>query len=694
MVNNKIMKKINLGDMQVVYIQNETGNIGMQLIPASMEEKLILNKSNIESLVQIHIRGDVSSVGFGNGSTMSQTGSTLEFKYLSQDIIDDENEITIITTMTNSHSHKLHHVLKYYKDCTAIESKSIFENCGKNPVIIENLSSFCIGGLTPFIEGVAPNTMVMHRARSWWSAEGRLESQPIEDYQLEPSWSQHGFRVEKFGQLGSMPVKKYFPFIAIEDKRSNVTWAATLSCPSSWQMEAHRRDNGLGITGGLADYDFGHWCKEIKTGEVFETPRAYLTVGVGQIDEISQRILTIHNHYFIHKNKKLPVLFNEFCTTWGVPSAENIKKIVDIIKNRGIDYFIIDAGWYENGKYHWDSINGDWEVSKTLFPNGLDEISKYIKVAGMKPGIWFEFETCAENADVTKNTDWLLKKDGYVIKTTNRSFLDMNNQSVIDYLDRCVIDFLNKYKFEYIKIDYNNTIGIGCDGSESLGEGLRKNMIASQEFFKRIRKNVKNISIENCSSGGHRLEQSMMELCDMASFSDAHETQEIPILAANLHRLILPCQSQIWAVLRKDDSLKRINYTLINTFFGVMCLSGDIYELNEQQWFIVDNAILFYNKVSPIISNGITEFYGDKIKSYSLPTGWQAIVRYNKQTGETLVVVHTFGGEIPKMIELPVQSFKINSMMCSEQNKIMLQDNILKIELKENFEAIAIYLTK
>jgi alpha-galactosidase len=49
--------------------------------------------------------------------------------------------------------------------------------------------------------------------------------------------------------------------------------------------------------------------------------------------------------------------------------------------------------------------------------------------------------------------------------------------------------------------------------------------------------------IENCASGGHRLEPSFMGLTSMASFSDAHETRDIPVIAANLHRLIQPRQS-------------------------------------------------------------------------------------------------------------------------------------------------------
>ena len=78
------------------------------------------------------------------------------------------------------------------------------------------------------------------------------------------------------------------------------------------------------------------------------------------------------------------------------------------------------------------------------------------------------------------------------------------------------------------------------------------------------------MELENCASGGHRLEPEMMPLMSMASFSDAHECEEIPIIAANLHRVIQPTQSQIWAVIRQDDSLKRIAYSVANTFQGVL----------------------------------------------------------------------------------------------------------------------------
>lgn len=52
---------------------------------------------------------------------------------------------------------------------------------------------------------------------------------------MEPSWSGHGTRVEKFGQVDSKPVRKWFPFIALENSNTNEFIGVQIYIPSSWQ---------------------------------------------------------------------------------------------------------------------------------------------------------------------------------------------------------------------------------------------------------------------------------------------------------------------------------------------------------------------------------------------------------------------------------------------------------------------------
>ncbi|RDY30948.1 glycoside hydrolase family 36 protein, partial [Lachnotalea glycerini] len=366
------------------------------------------------------------------------------------------------------------------------------------------------------------------------------------------------------------------------------------------------------------------------------------------------------------------------------------------IKGKGFEYFVIDCGWYKEAGVPWDISMGDYVVSKDLFPHGMDKTVEAIRNAGMLPGIWFEIETVGSASKAYQNDEHLLKRDNKTLTTTMRRFWDMRDPWVEKYLTEKVIKMLQKYNFSYLKIDYNDTIGLGCDGAESMGEGLRQNMMASYEFINKVKKEIPGILLENCASGGHRLDPLMMSICSMASFSDAHECEEIPIIAANLHRAILPRQSQIWAVIRKDDSLKRIAYSIANTFLGRMCLSGDIMELEEEQWNVIDRGIAFYKKIAPIIRDGYTYRFGPEILSYRHPIGWQGILR-SGEYGDAFALFHVFDGDLENKytINIPTEfEYEVEEVYSDGAVEIELQANKLSYKPTENRKAVAVYLKR
>ena len=682
-----LYKAYQLGDLCLSFDTDDQGHMGMQLTPWG---KAYQRRGALEPLVQCHFRGDTLPPCYGNGMSFAGTPSTEQLRFVSQEQAGNE----ILTTLKSANGCIIRHRVIWHEGLAAVRIRSEVENASTNEQTLEMVTSANIGGLSPYMQEDGADTLVLYRARSAWSAEGRLNVQTIEELNLERSWSGHGMRVEKFGQIGSMPVRGYFPFAAIEDKRSGIIWAMQLACPTSWQFELRRRDDGLSFSCGLADADFGHWFKTLRPGETLTLPEAYLTVGEGDIDTVSQRLLTIHQDNLSRELNPLPVLFNEFCTTWGAPSHQNLSDITTALQGHDIDYLVIDSGWFVTPGQTWGDCNGDWLPNEVeLFPDGLKATADMIRHAGLKPGLWFEPETCARHSTIYQQENMLLHRNGAVLDTGNRRFLDLRQQAVQDYLEERVIGLLNACGFEYIKIDYNDATGVGCDGAESLGEGLRQVGQASLRFFRTIREKCPGMMIENCASGGHRLEPSFMAVSDMASFSDAHECLEIPIIAASLHRLILPCQEQIWAVLRANDSLRRINYSLVNTLLGVMCLSGDIHHLSEEQWAHVDKGIAFYRSVSPIIQHGTSAIHQHlSSQSWRHPEGWQAVIRTSKD-GQALIVIHTFGGEIPAQITLPVQATRIAGILCSEQNHVSLTEGKLTVELKAPFEAIAIHAT-
>ena len=59
----------------------------------------------------------------------------------------------------------------------------------------------------------------------------------LERLNLEPSWAGHGVRSERFGQVGSMPVNKWFPWLLVEDVKNHVFGARSsgITLPGRWR---------------------------------------------------------------------------------------------------------------------------------------------------------------------------------------------------------------------------------------------------------------------------------------------------------------------------------------------------------------------------------------------------------------------------------------------------------------------------
>ena len=691
----KILSKFNTKDMTLVYLlDTDTQMVGFTMFPSALEEQFSLEGDwKVESLIQLKRIGDNYPVGFSNGHTMRNSGTCGRMKYVNQTIAEQNGVHTISTRLQSDELRGAHHVSYQITDKSVTVWTEI-ENIGSQVERLEMLSSFSVCSLFGFSDQERTRDLVFHRLRSKWSEEGRLESRSFLELQLEPSWQKYGAQSIRYGQVGSMPVRRFFPWFVIEERENGCMLGGNLAIPSSWQIELFSEDDRPAISGGIADREFGSWMKSLRSGEVFTTPKAELTCCIGSLDDISDRIISRQRDSLDRSpsmENNMPVVFNEFCTSWGRPTEARLRKIVEKLAGKGITYCVIDAGWHADPEKGWESNMGDWKPSRENFPSGLKAAADMIRAAGMVPGIWFEPETCGKTADMFHRQEMLLTRDGYTITTDRRRFLDLRKENVQQYLRERVIDCLKENEFGYLKVDYNDNIGLGCDGEESLGENLREHMVCSQGFYRTIRQELPELVMENCSSGGHRLEPSMMELFSMASFSDAHECVSGPIIAANVHRAIQPAQSQIWAVLRAEADEKRLRYVLAGTFLGRMCLSGDVDRLSDVQWRMVDDSIAFYRKCASVIRDGTTYRFGPEVQSYAHPEGYQIIVR--KTDSQALVVIHTFAHcgsmiqeTIPELSGCRIQE----ALGSSEVMSALSGQGVLRIEQMQEFDGLVL----
>jgi len=706
-----------LGNLYVSYIlDSETGIMGLRILPVQVENKIPVHRDDlslvpenhffgkwggfpeawdVEPLVLISCSGSERAEGFSQGQTMRNGNIARSLHFKEQEVIRQSGKIIIKSTMLSSEKLKAVHFVEFIEGTDFLTCSTEFYNESDSFVNLELLSSFTMGFISPLQKDDAPGKYHIHRFRSSWSSEGRHVCNTAEELELESSWCHHSVNCERFGQIGSLPVHRWFPFVGIEDTDNNLLWGARLEAPGSWQMEVYRKDDFFHLSGGLADREFGHWTKTIPPDSSFHSGKAWISVVSGGIDNITA-VLTDS----LHRDRKLPhgvpAVFNEWCTSWGNPSAVKLSPLLKKVKDLNIRYFVIDAGWYADSGGNWEATQGDWEVSSELFPDGLRAFCSEIRENNLIPGLWFELEVVGENAKLCNQTEWLLHLDGKPVKSGSRYFLDFRNKEVRDYLESKLSGLIRECGLGYIKIDYNETIGIGCDGEDSPGEELRKHLSEVLLFYRRIKELFPDLIIESCSSGGHRLEPAFVDLMDVSSFSDAHETRSIPIIAANLQRQLRPSKNLIWAVIHPSDDEKRLHYSLSALFLGRLCLSGEIDELSEDSMKLLRTAVDFHSHISPVLSEGESRHYGVDVRSYTAPQGWQVIVRYSEDHNKLLIVLHTFSGS-PETISVNIedsQDYILQDILAESTLRFLQIKDSVQIGNLSDFTGAVYYLVK
>lgn len=649
-------KFYNLGDIAVCFITVD-GVTETVFVPADMTDRLNDEKLagisplgwmiSPETQVHIALSGDGISNDFSPGNTLRNSDTAFSLKFKGAKYEEQSGKQILIAAFENDKGL----VARQVYSCTGagyLETYTELENRGDN-VIVEALPSFNMARISPFERFDDPNDIVIHRLLSNWSGEGKLYSVSAADIAFEASWSGLGVRTMRISQTGTMPARGYLPFISVEDKKNGVCWAAETEAPASWTIEAVFRNNAISVGGGRGDFLSAHWRKTLKTGETEKTNKAYLTVTKGSLENAAARLARHFDDTDEIKDveRDLPVLYNEYCYTWGKPEANTLEKMLPEIAALGCKYFVIDDGWFYNVYNDKRYVIGDWNVNKEYYPEGLKAFADKVRSYGMIPGVWYEFEGVSEHSDVYRDhPDWLLTRDGKIINNGGRAFLDFRKEEVLNYLREKVIKNLVNCGIGYMKVDYNSNAGFGADGAESYGEAIRQHIDAVLAFFEEIKRSVPSLVLEICSSGGMRHEPRFLSLGDMCSFSDAHENAGGVPVAMNLHRFIPPRKLQIWATIRDDYNADDVKFTVAKAMLGRICFSGNLGNKPQEIIDILKESVSFYEKLKPTIANGETiTIENGGISTYLFTKGSPYLVRRSADGKKKIVYAFAIDSE-------------------------------------------------
>ncbi len=298
-------------------------------------------------------------------------------------------------------------------------------------------------------------------------------------------------------------------------------------------------------------------------------------------------------------NENLPVIFNDYMNClFGDPTTEKELPLIDAAAACGCEYYVIDAGWYAPGEW-WDSV-GEWQECRERFPNGIKEVTDYIRSKGMIPGVWLELEVMGINCEKAKNApdDWFFVRHGRRVFDRSRYQLDFRNPSVIDHVNEVIDRVVNEYGVGYIKMDYNIEPGIGTElGAESVGQGMLEHEKAYLAWLDDVFARYPDLVIENCSSGGLRIDYALLSRYSIQSTSDQEDYRNYATIAANAGAGVTPEQAAVWSYPQRAGDKEEVIYNMINVLLVRVHQSGHLAELSAERTELVKEGIACYKKI-------------------------------------------------------------------------------------------------
>jgi alpha-galactosidase len=227
--------------------------------------------------------------------------------------------------------------------------------------------------------------------------------------------------------------------------------------------------------------------------------------------------------------------------SWGGMSAEEHLKRITNIKEQKLpyDYYWIDADWYGPDKKaaidlsesKWAINVGNWRFNKMLYPQGMKPISDTAHKAGMKFLLWVEPERAIGGTPITmEHPEWFLDELGRKQGTEGCSLLlNLGNPEAWKWCVELIAGMIKEQWIDCYRQDFNfNPLPYwqANDAPDRVGMTEIRHIEGLYAFWDELHLRFPNLLIDNCASGGRRLDFEMMRrsiplwASDMQCFAD------------------------------------------------------------------------------------------------------------------------------------------------------------------------------
>jgi len=295
------------------------------------------------------------------------------------------------------------------------------------------------------------------------------------------------------------------------------------------------------VSGGLSDWAFH---KTLEPGQSMESaPAIYSVWEQGTLEDVRAELGAWGKRYWYPSGetaRSLPVAWNHWWPYEDTAITEDVFKAnVDEAAALGIEVCTLDAGWFgepdESCNAHvgwsdtqpvdWYLKRGDWhKINTKRFPSGIAALSDYVHAKGLKFGIWCEIEALGAKSDLAaQRPELAAMRDG-----EPAGYVCMGCPASTEWAFGVLETLIRDYRADWIKLDFNLDPGAGCDRTDhghGEGDGLYEHVRGYYRLLERVREKYPRVILENCSSGGLRIDLGLAKHTHLAFLSDPDYTQ-------------------------------------------------------------------------------------------------------------------------------------------------------------------------
>jgi len=271
-----------------------------------------------------------------------------------------------------------------------------------------------------------------------------------------------------------------------------------------------------------------------------------------------------------------------------------------------IDYWWMDAGWYEGSHEHGWPFVGTWEVERTRFPGGLREVSDRAHSHGMKALVWFEPERVVTGTWLwNEHPEWLLGTDG------GTRLLNLGHPEARAWVTQHIGDLIESEGIDLYRQDYNiDPLGFWRQDEPEDRQGITENHYVTGylALWDALLERLPSLVIDSCASGGRRNDLETMrrsipkhrsdyifeptsQQCmtyALSSWFPIHGSGTLSMDRYELWSTEAPSNTTAWDVTNPDlpyDELKRFGEEF--RIVAALQIEGDFYPLTPHS---TDNA--------------------------------------------------------------------------------------------------------